>query len=189
MPGRVPAPTEPLESWERCPGAASSPLGRYRRREPEKTLLHEVVRERLEPFLAAARERSAHGRGLPAFVERELRAYLDCGILARGFARVRCPDCGFERLVAFSCKTHVCPCTWWRARARFRTTPSSSTRSPPTPVCGRPSSTRTRPGTTSSSATGWSRSRRDSPGGCGWCTRSRARSIRSATGQTCTRAG
>src|SRR6266568_3230842 len=60
-------------------------------------------------FLAAARERSAHGRGLPAFVERELRAYLDCGILARGFARVRCPDCGFERLVAFSCKAHVCP--------------------------------------------------------------------------------
>jgi DNA-directed RNA polymerase subunit RPC12/RpoP len=42
-------------------------------------------------------------------VERELRAYLDCGILARGFARVRCPDCGFERLVAFSCKARVCP--------------------------------------------------------------------------------
>lgn len=42
-------------------------------------------------------------------MERELRAYLDCGILARGFARVRCPDCGFERLVAFSCKAHVCP--------------------------------------------------------------------------------
>ncbi len=36
---------------------------------------------------------------LPSYVERELRAYLDCGILARGFARVRCPDCGFERLV------------------------------------------------------------------------------------------
>ena len=63
----------------------------------------------MEPFLASARERSAHGRGLPAFVERELRAYLDCGILARGFARARCPDCGFERLVAFSCKAHVCP--------------------------------------------------------------------------------
>jgi exonuclease VII large subunit len=31
-------------------------------------------------------------------VERDLRAYLDCGILARGFARVRCPGCGFERL-------------------------------------------------------------------------------------------
>ena len=72
-------------------------------REPEKTLLHQVLREHLETFLAAARERSAYGRGLPAFVERELRAYLDCGILARGFARVRCKDCGFERPLAFFC--------------------------------------------------------------------------------------
>ncbi len=68
-----------------------------------------MVRERLEPFLAAARERSPSGRGLPAHVERDLRASLDCGILCRGFARVRCPDCGFERLVAFSCKAHSCP--------------------------------------------------------------------------------
>jgi len=71
--------------------------------------LHAVVRERLESFLAAARERSANGRGLPSFVERDLRGYLDCGILARGFVRVRCPDCSFERLVAFSCKAHICP--------------------------------------------------------------------------------
>jgi len=49
-------------------------------------------------ILASLRERSTHGHVLPAFVERELRAYLDCGILVRGFARVRCPDCGFERL-------------------------------------------------------------------------------------------
>ncbi len=30
-------------------------LGEYRWREPERTLLHAVVRERLEPFLARAR--------------------------------------------------------------------------------------------------------------------------------------
>jgi hypothetical protein len=44
-----------------------------------------------------------------AFVERDLRAHLDCGIVARGLARVRRPDCGFERLAAFSCKSSVCP--------------------------------------------------------------------------------
>jgi hypothetical protein len=99
----------PVETWERHPGASLSPLRRYRRREPERTLLHSVVRDRLEPFLAAARDRSATGRGLPAHVERDLRAYLGCGILAKGFARIRCPDCGFERLVAFSCKAHSCP--------------------------------------------------------------------------------
>jgi hypothetical protein len=105
----VDRPPAPVESWERRHGAACAPLAGYRRREPEKSLLHAVVRERLEPFLAAARDRSPTGRGLPAHVERDLRAYLDCGILARGFARVRCPDCAFERLVAFSCKTRSYP--------------------------------------------------------------------------------
>jgi hypothetical protein len=67
----APSP-EPIETWERRHGAALAPLARYRRREPEKTLLHAVVRDRLEPFLAAARDRSPSGRGLPAHVERDL---------------------------------------------------------------------------------------------------------------------
>jgi len=75
----VPVPPDAPGTWERHAGAVCAPLRGYRRRDPEKTLLHRVVRERLETFLAAARERSAHGRGLPAFVERELRAYIDCG--------------------------------------------------------------------------------------------------------------
>ena len=37
-------------------------------------------------------------------------ARLRCGILAHGFARVRCTDCGHDRLLAFSCKGRgVCP--------------------------------------------------------------------------------
>jgi len=43
-------------------------------------------------------------------VEREFRRYLDCGILARGFARARCGQCGHDFLIAFSCKGRaVCP--------------------------------------------------------------------------------
>ncbi len=34
----------------------------------------------------------------------EFEAYLRCGILAHGFLRARCQDCGDSRLVAFSCK-------------------------------------------------------------------------------------
>ena len=50
------------------------------------------------------------GYGVPSWVEKDLRAYLRCGILAHGFARVRCEDCGHERLLAFSCATRgVCP--------------------------------------------------------------------------------
>ncbi|MBK7641773.1 MAG: transposase zinc-binding domain-containing protein [Planctomycetes bacterium] len=47
---------------------------------------------------------------MPRFVRRELRRYVDCGILAFGFARVYCSDCGKEELVAFSCKGRgFCP--------------------------------------------------------------------------------
>ena len=36
--------------------------------------------------------------------------YLECGILACGFCRARCPACGHDFLVAFSCKGRaVCP--------------------------------------------------------------------------------
>ena len=44
------------------------------------------------------------------YVEREFRRYLDCGVLARGFARARCGQCGHDFLIAFSCKGRgVCP--------------------------------------------------------------------------------
>ena len=48
-------------------------------------------------------------RGQPPlrFIEQELRAYLRCGILAHGFLRLRCDDCGHDRLVAFSCTAFV----------------------------------------------------------------------------------
>ncbi len=49
------AQPESTEAWQARPGAARAPLARYRRREPEHTILHAVVRERLESFLAAAR--------------------------------------------------------------------------------------------------------------------------------------
>ena len=101
-------PPLPAITYERYPGAASAPLPfTYRRREPEKSVLHTVVREHLETFLDQASR--LHGQGYPHFIEREFRRYLDCGILARGFARLRCPECGHERSVAFSCKGRLCP--------------------------------------------------------------------------------
>ena len=107
--GRGPAPL-PALVYEREPGAASRPLpAGYRRREPEHTVRNKVVREHLETFLAEARAHSESGAGYPAFVEHELRRFLDCGQLSRGFSRLRCPQCGAERLVAFSCKSRSCP--------------------------------------------------------------------------------
>jgi len=41
---------------------------------------------------------------IPEFVKEEFDAFLECGILAHGFLRLRCADCAREKLVAFSCK-------------------------------------------------------------------------------------
>ncbi len=50
------------------------------------------------------------GAAGPAYVEREFRRYLECGILANGFARARCAKCGHDFLIAWSCKGRgVCP--------------------------------------------------------------------------------
>ena len=80
-------------------------------------MLHEVVRENLETFLAQARARTEHGFGVPRFVEEELRAFIRCGIINHGFARVRCGTCRHEFFVAFSCKRRgACPsCSGRRA--------------------------------------------------------------------------
>jgi hypothetical protein len=81
----------------------------YRRREPTATALYPIVQHHLESFLAQA-EADSRGDPVPRWAEDDFRAYLRCGILAHGFARARCGDCGAERLVAFSCKGRgVCP--------------------------------------------------------------------------------
>jgi hypothetical protein len=80
----------------------------YQPRAAESGVLHAVIREHLEGFLRAG-ERAA-GTGVPSFVEREFPQFLSCGVLARAFARVRCPGSAFERLVPFSCKGRgFCP--------------------------------------------------------------------------------
>ena len=43
-------------------------------------------------------------------MEPAVHRYLDCGIFDQGVARIRCPDCRHEFLVAFSCKLRgLCP--------------------------------------------------------------------------------
>jgi hypothetical protein len=75
------------------------------------------VREHVETLFDEARGRSESGFGYPRFVEHEFRRYLDCGLLSGGFGRLRCPDCGDEKLLAFSCKGRICPSCWARRTA------------------------------------------------------------------------
>ena len=83
--------------------------------QPETTLLYQTVQAQGLQFLA---DLEAEGHELPAFVRDEFAAYLRCGILAHGFVRVRCKDCGESRAVAFSCKRRgFCPSCMGRRMA------------------------------------------------------------------------
>ncbi len=78
----------------------------------------------LTPFLGRAGASPAFAAegaaSLPQFVKDQFDAFLECGILAHGFLRVRCAACGHEKLVAFSCKLRGI-CTSCRGRRMAET--------------------------------------------------------------------
>jgi hypothetical protein len=76
--------------------------GVYKPRDPRTTALYEVVRDNLETLYGAIEDGAIAVR-IPKHARKELEAYLSCGLLCRGFARLKCEDCGERRLVAFSC--------------------------------------------------------------------------------------
>jgi hypothetical protein len=89
--------------------ASGSAAPRYEPRTPETAILYRTVQSHLETFLAETAGQDGDA-GLPGFVKREFEANLRCGILAHGFARVRCAGCALERFVPFSCKGRgFCP--------------------------------------------------------------------------------
>src|SRR4051794_35915676 len=64
----------------------------------------------LAPTPYAAVAAGFDGAALPPFVRRELEGYPDCGLLCRGFARLKCDSCAEQHLVAFPCKDRgICP--------------------------------------------------------------------------------
>ncbi len=85
-----------------APGHVADPRGilrpGYVPRRPAETVLYGIVRDHLEDFLTHARE--TYDRGLPRYVERAFRAYLECGIFSHGFLRFHCDDCSQDLLVA-----------------------------------------------------------------------------------------
>ena len=79
----------------------------YQTRRPEETLLYKTILSTLNTFLANLQN---EGRSLPCHVIKELYAYLECGVLAYGFVRLKCEDCRSEKFIAFSCKKRgFCP--------------------------------------------------------------------------------
>jgi hypothetical protein len=91
----------------------------YEPRDPSRTVLSNVVADHLETFLAAL-DADPDAKGLPASVQGEFYAYLQCGILAHGFLRLGCDMCQKELL---PCRAPS-PGQWVRRHSR------------PAPACG-----------------------------------------------------
>lgn len=83
----------------------------YTPRSPRSSGLYQLVEEYYEVLERSWDERYASKLGYwGSHFTKVLWSYLDCGDLRRGFARIRCKDCGHERLLPFSCKRrHFCP--------------------------------------------------------------------------------
>ena len=80
----------------------------YERHRPEQTTLYRLVQQHAASFIAHT-EASTDAE-LPRFIKDEFDAFLECGILAHGFLRLRCGECGHDKLLAFSCKRRgFCP--------------------------------------------------------------------------------
>jgi hypothetical protein len=80
----------------------------YERHRPEESTLCRLVQQHTLTFFAQVE--AATGACLPKFVRDEFDAFLECGILAHGFLRLRCAECAHDKIVAFSCKRRgFCP--------------------------------------------------------------------------------
>ncbi len=91
--------------------AECAPSGVYRPRNPRATPLYRLVEAHYDEVKGKWEERFEQRYGFwRGFVDEQVRRYLDCGLFENGFARIRCPECAEEYLLAFSCKTReLCP--------------------------------------------------------------------------------
>jgi ribosomal protein S27E len=91
--------------------ACVEPLPLYRPRDPQASRLWRLLDQHFETFQQVYDDvfQAKYGYWRPV-VQRSVAAFLKCGDLHEGFARVRCPDCRHEMFVAFSCKQRcTCP--------------------------------------------------------------------------------
>lgn len=91
--------------------SCSDPLPVYQPRDPQASDLWQLLDQHFDSFRQVYDQRyqAKYGYWRP-IVEQSVAAFLKCGDLQEGFARVRCPDCKHEMFVAFSCKQRcTCP--------------------------------------------------------------------------------
>jgi hypothetical protein len=87
------------------------PTGVYHPRNPRDSPLHTLVEDNFDRFEQIYDQVYEQEYGFWRPIIREvIDKYINCGDLHSGFARVRCPACADEYLLAFSCKgRYFCP--------------------------------------------------------------------------------
>lgn len=85
--------------------------GFYRRRTPRESPLFQLLEQHFDEFERVYPDRYQERYGFfRPVIRKAVDAFLGCGDLREGFARVRCPDFGHNLFVAFSCKQRgICP--------------------------------------------------------------------------------
>jgi len=108
---------QPVLAWchiAQAPFAAEDPAGsliaegpaQYRPRHPEQTAFYQLFEDHFDRYVRAYEERFEPRSGsLRPVVVRSVAEFVGCGRLQGGFARIRCPKCRAEHLLAFSCRT------------------------------------------------------------------------------------
>jgi len=83
----------------------------YRGRKPRESPLWQLLDKHFDEFEERYDDLFARQYGFyRPVIPHVVRKYLECGDLHQGFARVRCPDCHHEYLLAFSCRGRwFCP--------------------------------------------------------------------------------
>jgi hypothetical protein len=86
--------------------SVSESASQYKPRHPERTAFYQLFETHLDSYVRAYEERfEPHSGPLRSVVVRSVEEFLSCGRLQGGFARIRCPKCHAEHLLAFSCRT------------------------------------------------------------------------------------
>lgn len=89
----------------------SKDVGIYRRKKPQDTSLWKLLNGHFIEFEEAYDELSQKKYGFyRPVISHVVNKYLQCGDLHQGFARIKCPDCQHEYILAFSCRGRwFCP--------------------------------------------------------------------------------
>lgn len=83
----------------------------YKQRKPRESPLWQLLTAHFDEFEERYDEFFSKEYGFyRSIISHVVRKFLECGDLHQGFARIRCPDCQHEYLLAFSCRGRwFCP--------------------------------------------------------------------------------